>query len=95
MPHIFQVDSAGLQVIFWSPPSVQVHFFLAGSTAKLTCIIHLDFTWTPGGLQMNHMESVESTYLIAVWILPGHHPGSIHQESRRSLFGTEFISLYL
>ena len=27
LPHIFQVDSAGVQVIFRSPPGVQVHFF--------------------------------------------------------------------
>ena len=74
----------------WSPGA----FFLAGSTAKLACIIHLDFTWTPGGVQMNHMESVESTCQIAVWILPGLNPGSIHQESRRSLFSLEFIFLY-
>ena len=74
----------------WSPGA----FFLAGSTAKLACIIHLDSTRTPGGLQMNHMESVESTCQIAVWILPGFNPGSIHQESRRSLFSLEFILLY-
>ena len=75
----------------WSPGA----FFLAGSTAKLACIIHLDFTWTPGGLQMNHIESVESTCQIAVWILPGLNPGSIHQECRRSLFSLEFILLYI
>ena len=75
----------------WSPGA----FFLAGSTAKLPCIIHLDFTWTPGGLQMNHMESVKSTCQIAVWILPGLNPGSIHQQSRRSLFSSEFILLYI
>ena len=74
----------------WSPGA----FFLAGSTAKLACMIHLDFTRTPGGLQMNHMESVESTCQIAVWILPGLNPGSIDQESRRSLFSLEFILLY-
>ena len=73
----------------WSPGV----FFLAGSTAKLTCIIHLEFTRTPGGLQMNHMESVESTCQIAMWILPGLNPGSIHQESRRSLFSSEFLLL--
>ena len=27
LPHIFQVDSARVQVIFWSPPGVQVLFF--------------------------------------------------------------------
>jgi len=31
----FQVDSARVQVIFWSPPGVQLHIFLAGSTSKL------------------------------------------------------------
>ena len=74
----------------WSPGA----FFLAGSTAKLACIIHLDFTRTPGGLQMNHMESVESTCQIAVWILPGLTPGSIHLESRRSPFSSECTLLY-
>ena len=74
----------------WSPGA----FFLAGSPAKLACIIHLDFTRTPGGFQMNHMESVESTCQIAVWILPGLNPWSIHQESRWSLSNSEFILLY-
>ena len=87
----------------WTPPESRwfsgVHLesrciYLAGSTAKLTCIIHLDFTRTPGGLQMNDMESVESTCQIPVWILPGLNPGSIHQESRRSLLSSEFILLY-
>ena len=31
LPHIFQVDSAGVQVIFRSPPGVQVHFFWLGA----------------------------------------------------------------
>ena len=74
----------------WSPGA----FFLAESTAKLVCIIHLDFTRTSGGLQMNHMESVESTCQIAVWILPGLTPGSIHLESRRSPFSSECILHY-
>ena len=69
----------------WTLPESRC-IFLAGSTPKLACFIYLDFTRTPGGLQMNHMESVESTCQIAVWILPGLNPWSIHLESRRSLF---------
>ena len=38
-----------------------VAFFLAGSTVKLVCLIHLDLTRTPGGLQMNHIESVSKS----------------------------------
>ena len=31
LPHIFQVDSAGVQVILQSPPGVQLHFFWLGA----------------------------------------------------------------
>ena len=72
-------------MIFQSPPGVHVHFYWLGAQPKLACIIHLDFTRTPGGLQMNHMESGESTCQIAVWILPGltqgqstWSPGGVH-----------------
>ena len=85
LPHIFQVESAGVQVIFRSPPGVWVIFF-GWEHSQISCIIHLDSTWSPDKLQMNQVESVESTCQIAVWIPPGLHLESIHQESRRSLF---------
>ena len=44
MPHLFQVDSAGVQVDLvesrWSPGTI----YFAGSPAKLLCIIHMEFT---------------------------------------------------
>ena len=83
LPHIFQVDSAGVQVIFRSPPGVQVLFFWLGAQPNW----HASSTWISPGLQ------VESTCQIAVWILPGLNPGSIHQESR-CLSDSEFILLY-
>ena len=63
-----------------------IAFFLAETTAKLVCGIHLDFTRTPDEVQMNQVESVESTCQMAVWILPGLNPESIHLEARRSQF---------
>ena len=44
LPHIFQVDSAGVQVVFQSPPGVQVHFF-GWEHSQIG-------TWTPPGVQM-------------------------------------------
>ena len=44
LPHIFQVDSTGVQAHFadsrWTPGA----FYFGGSPAKFMCIIHLEFT---------------------------------------------------
>ena len=44
LPHIFQVDSTGLQAHFadsrWTPGA----FYFGGSPTKFMCIIHLEFT---------------------------------------------------
>ena len=64
LPHLFQVDSTGVQVHLvesrWSPGTI----YFAGSPAKLLCIIHMEFMWTPCGVQVNHLEWVDSTYQI-------------------------------
>ena len=46
--------------LHWSPGTI----YFGGSPAKLLSIIHMEFTWTPHGVQMNHLESVDSTYQI-------------------------------
>jgi hypothetical protein len=72
LPHIFQVDSARVQVIFQSPPGVLVDFyafFLAGTTAKLVCIIHLDFTWTPRGVHLPESSVQEESQLLLLLLL--------------------------
>ena len=49
LPHIFQVDSTGVQVIFRSPPGVQVLFFWLGAQPNW----HASSTWISPGLQMD------------------------------------------
>ena len=50
LPHIFQVDSAGVQVVFQSPPGVQVLFF-GWEHSQIgmhnTPGFHQDSRWTP------------------------------------------------
>jgi hypothetical protein len=57
----------------WTPGT----FFFSGSTAKFMVIIHLEFIWSPPGVQVNQVELVESTCQIAVLKLPGLQVESI------------------
>ena len=60
LPHIVQLDSTGLQVIFQSSPGLQVPFFLVGAQPNYGT----NFTWNPPELQVrvqvNQLESVDS-----------------------------------
>ena len=93
LPHIFQVDSAGVQVIFQSPPGVQVHFF-GWEHSQIGMHnppeFYQDSRWTP-----DEPHGVSGVHLPDSSVdLPGLNPGSIHQESRWSLSNSEFILLY-
>ena len=46
LPHIVWLDFTGLQVIFQSPPGVQVPFFLVGTQPNHDT----NFTWSPDEL---------------------------------------------
>jgi hypothetical protein len=48
LPHIVRLDSTGLQMIFRSPPGVQVLFFLVGAQPNY----NTNFSWNPPGVQV-------------------------------------------
>ena len=85
LPHLFQVDSTGVQVDFvdsrWTPGTI----YFAGGPAKLLYIIHMEFIWTPHGVQVNppgvsglHLSDI-GKFLIIGWTPPGLHLDTLIQ----------------
>jgi len=89
LPHIVRLDSTGLQVIFQSPPRVQVLFFLVGAQPNYGT----NFTWSPPelqmGVQVNQPESVDSRCQQQVYFLY-----LIHLDYNRHIY-FDCIILYL
>jgi hypothetical protein len=54
----------------WTPGT----FIFGRNTAKFMCVVHLEFMWIPGGVQLNHVNKVDSTMFI-------QHVESIHLNS--------------
>ena len=77
LPHLFQLESTGVQVESWSPDGLHMSISWLGALPNW-CV---DSIWTPYGVHMDQVESMESTYLLernVILIIFGWTPCGLH-----------------